>query len=115
MVMGNIGLTLFLIRRTIEYIEGLLQTDIETNKSIGRFGANAIAGHLAGKVNVLTHCNTGSLATCGFGTALGVVRSLFEKNQLGNVFFIIKWNRQFHNYDPSDVCVCDVLKYTRLL
>jgi methylthioribose-1-phosphate isomerase len=31
-----------------------------------------------GKLRVLTHCNTGSLATAGFGTALGVIRALHE-------------------------------------
>ena len=66
----------------MEYIEALLQTDIETNKAIGKHGADVIRRD-GTKVNVLTHCNTGSLATAGYGTALGVVRSLFEQNQLG--------------------------------
>jgi methylthioribose-1-phosphate isomerase len=30
------------------------------------------------KVSILTHCNTGSLATGGYGTALGVIRSLHQ-------------------------------------
>ena len=34
------------------------------------------------KVNVLTHCNTGSLATGGYGTALGVIRALKELGHL---------------------------------
>ena len=33
-------------------------------------------------VSILTHCNTGSLATAGYGTALGVVRALHAKQQL---------------------------------
>lgn len=37
-------------------------------------------------VRVLTHCNTGSLATAGYGTALGVVRSLFKAGRLERVF-----------------------------
>lgn len=34
------------------------------------------------KISVLTHCNTGSLATAGYGTALGVIRRLHELGQL---------------------------------
>ena len=30
-------------------------------------------------MNILTHCNTGSLATAGYGTALGVIRALHER------------------------------------
>jgi hypothetical protein len=44
-----------------------------------RGSANARPG---GKVTVLTHCNTGSLATAGYGTALGVVRALHEQGRL---------------------------------
>ncbi len=38
------------------------------------------------KVSVLTHCNTGSLATGGFGTALGVVRALHARGALERVY-----------------------------
>jgi len=34
----------------------------------------------------LTHCNTGSLATAGYGTALGVIRSLFGKSLLEHAY-----------------------------
>ncbi|WP_336368118.1 S-methyl-5-thioribose-1-phosphate isomerase [Marinobacter sp. C2H3] len=37
-------------------------------------------------LNVLTHCNTGALATGGYGTALGVIRRLHELNRLERVF-----------------------------
>lgn len=45
--------------------------DIAANHAMGRFGSELIAPGSA----VLTHCNTGALATGGFGTALGVVRA----------------------------------------
>ncbi len=51
-------------------------------QSIGRHGAEAVmeAIQLAGtgpsKARILTICNTGSLATAGYGTALGVIRAL---------------------------------------
>lgn len=39
-----------------------------------------------GPVSVLTHCNTGALATGGYGTALGVIRRLHEENLLTRVY-----------------------------
>jgi methylthioribose-1-phosphate isomerase len=45
--------------------------DIAANREMGRLGAALIAPGSA----VLTHCNTGALATGGYGTALGVVRA----------------------------------------
>merc|ERR1711871_1092885 len=55
--------------------------------AIGDAGAEAIL-KASGKnlVNVLTICNTGSLATAGYGTALGVVRSLHNKGVLKHVY-----------------------------
>src|SRR2546425_1166592 len=49
----------------------LFNADLETNRAIGRAGAAL----LPDGARVLTHCNTGSLATAGHGTALGVIRS----------------------------------------
>ena len=61
--------------------------DIETNKAIGANGANEIKSvYPSKKVRILTHCNTGSLATAGYGTALGVIRALFEKKELDHAF-----------------------------
>ncbi|PID43409.1 MAG: S-methyl-5-thioribose-1-phosphate isomerase [Proteobacteria bacterium] len=67
------------------------QDDIAGNVRMGREGAAFISARLAARgidrpVNVLTHCNTGSLATGGFGTALGVVRSLAAEDRLGMVY-----------------------------
>ncbi len=45
--------------------------DVAINKRMGKFGADLIPDG----ATVLTHCNTGSLATADFGTALGVIRS----------------------------------------
>ncbi|CAH2071628.1 unnamed protein product, partial [Iphiclides podalirius] len=74
--------------RFITSIESMLKKDIEDNKAIGTFGCEAILNTLKcdGQVTVLTHCNTGSLATAGYGTALGVIRSLFESNKLEHVY-----------------------------
>ncbi len=47
-------------------------------------GADLIAGE--GAVELLTHCNTGALATAGIGTALGVVREVAQRGRLGRLW-----------------------------
>lgn len=47
------------------------EDDIVANRRMGEFGADL----LEGAEGILTHCNTGSLATGGYGTALGVIRA----------------------------------------
>lgn len=63
----------------------MLDKDISDNKAIGTHGAEAILANVSGDsgIRVITHCNTGSLATAGYGTALGVVRKLHELKRLG--------------------------------
>ncbi len=67
--------------------EKMLADDVNTNKAIGAHGAKRIL-EIVGrpKIRVLTICNTGSLATAGYGTALGVVRSLHEQGRLEHVY-----------------------------
>lgn len=63
--------------------EAMLESDVADNRAIGKYGADAILSNAAGTgIRVLTHCNTGSLATAGYGTALGVVRALHERGNL---------------------------------
>ena len=56
--------------------------DIEINKKIGDYGAMVVPKG----ATILTHCNAGALATVGYGTALGVVRSAFAKDPSIQVF-----------------------------
>lgn len=56
--------------------------DIAANRRMGELGA-ALIGAGSG---VLTHCNTGSLATGGYGTALGVIRAAWAAGKLSNVY-----------------------------
>lgn len=56
--------------------------DIEINKRIGDYGAEVVPKG----ATILTHCNAGGLATVGYGTALGVVRSAFAKDNTIQVF-----------------------------
>ncbi|KAM6149196.1 methylthioribose-1-phosphate isomerase isoform 1-T1 [Erethizon dorsatum] len=75
--------------RVICYAEDMLEKDLRDNRSIGDLGAHHLLDRAApqgGKVTVLTHCNTGTLATAGYGTALGVIRSLHELGRLERAF-----------------------------
>jgi methylthioribose-1-phosphate isomerase len=57
--------------RLVDEALAIFREDIESNRAIGRFGAELIADG----DTVLTHCNAGALATAGdYGTALGVIR-----------------------------------------
>jgi methylthioribose-1-phosphate isomerase len=58
------------------------EEDIQANRRMGELGA-ALLTDLAG---VLTHCNTGSLATGGYGTALGVIRSGWAHGKIRAVY-----------------------------
>jgi methylthioribose-1-phosphate isomerase len=52
--------------------------DIAANYKMGELGADV----LANANGILTHCNTGALATGGYGTALGVIRSAYARNPI---------------------------------
>jgi len=60
----------------------ILNDDIEINKKIGEHGSEIVPKG----ATILTHCNAGALATAGYGTALGVVRSAFAKDNTIQVF-----------------------------
>ena len=56
--------------------------DVRANRALGEFGA----GLLEAGAEVLTHCNAGALATGGYGTALGVIRSAHAQDKIRNIF-----------------------------
>lgn len=56
--------------------------DIEINKKMGDYGAEVVPKG----ATILTHCNAGALATVGYGTALGVIRSAYAKDPTIKVF-----------------------------
>lgn len=58
------------------------QEDIDANYRIGDLGASLIKE----RCSILTHCNAGALATGGYGTALGVVRSAYLAGVVDQVF-----------------------------
>ena len=54
----------------VDEAQKMLVEDIAANEAMGRHGATLMPS----SGGVLTHCNAGALATCGYGTALGVIR-----------------------------------------
>ncbi|GAP97195.1 S-methyl-5-thioribose-1-phosphate isomerase [Leptolyngbya sp. NIES-2104] len=78
---------------SVEYLrEALLlaakqiqEDDLDTCRSIGDHGLAALPS-TPEKLRLLTHCNAGALATAGYGTALGVVRSTWAANRLERVY-----------------------------
>lgn len=66
----------------IREAEAIHREDVAMNRAIGAAGA-AIVPHGA---LILTHCNAGAIATGGYGTALGVVRSAFTQGKVEMVY-----------------------------
>jgi methylthioribose-1-phosphate isomerase len=57
--------------------QAVLNEDIETNRQMGQAGRGVISDG----ATVLTYCNAGSLATAGYGTALGVIRAAIAQGK----------------------------------
>jgi methylthioribose-1-phosphate isomerase len=67
--------------------DAMYEEDIAACKAMGAFGAALLPDEgVAGWIGVLTHCNAGALATCGYGTALGVIRSAVEQGKKIKVY-----------------------------
>ena len=69
-------------QKTVALARRMYDEDIAACKRMGQFGAELLPA--AG--TVLTHCNAGALATCGYGSALGVIRAAVERGQKIDVF-----------------------------
>ena len=65
-----------------QYAQQLAEEDVAVNMQMASFGADLIPQG----AGVLTHCNTGSLATVEWGTALGVIRRAHEQGKAIHVF-----------------------------
>jgi methylthioribose-1-phosphate isomerase len=66
----------------IEEAQRMHAEDIAANQAMGKHGAALMPA----SGGVLTHCNAGALATCGYGTALGVIRAAVEQGKKIHVF-----------------------------
>ena len=75
------------VNEIVKHAQFMLERDVSDNKSIGTHGADDLLSrhtHPDG-VRLVTICNTGSLATAGWGTALGVARELQVRNKLRSI------------------------------
>jgi methylthioribose-1-phosphate isomerase len=65
----------------------LASEDKQSSTDMGNIGADWLINRLGAKpLTLLTHCNTGSLATTGTGTALGVIKELHHRGYVKEVF-----------------------------
>jgi len=82
--------------RILAEAHAMYEEDIAACRTMGAFGAALLpdegpgapadGSSSVGAIGVLTHCNAGALATCGYGTALGVIRSAVEQGKRIHVF-----------------------------
>jgi methylthioribose-1-phosphate isomerase len=78
---------------TVDYLKQVLLNtakqinaeDLQTCRAIGDHGLAALPKSPE-QLRILTHCNAGALATAGYGTALGVVRSAWSAGRLARVY-----------------------------
>jgi methylthioribose-1-phosphate isomerase len=68
--------------RLLAEAHAMYEEDIAACKAMGAQGGALLPDH----GGVLTHCNAGALATCGYGTALGVIRSAVEQGKHIHVY-----------------------------
>jgi methylthioribose-1-phosphate isomerase len=68
--------------RILAEAHAMYEEDIAACRALGKFGGAL----LPDEAGVLTHCNAGALATCGYGTALGVIRSAVEHGKRIRVY-----------------------------
>jgi methylthioribose-1-phosphate isomerase len=62
--------------------KAIFEEDLAMCRAIGKYGASIVPKG----AGILTHCNAGALATAGYGTALGVIRSAFENDPTIQVY-----------------------------
>jgi methylthioribose-1-phosphate isomerase len=68
----------------LEEATAVQREDVGANRAMGAFGADWLLEKVGAErpLRILTHCNTGALATAGWGTALGVIRELHARGRL---------------------------------
>ncbi len=78
-----------IVKELFKEAERIELEDYHANREIGGYGEVL----LPKRCRVLTHCNTGALATSGWGTALGVVRSAFQNGK--DIFVYVDETRPY--------------------
>lgn len=81
----NIGTVSEIKEILLKTAQDIQLEDLQTCRAIGDHGL-AVLPQNPEKLTILTHCNAGSLATAGYGTALGVIRSAWREKRLSRVY-----------------------------
>lgn len=92
--------------------EAIHEEDIENNQLMAELACNYIEKCTAVPFSMMTHCNAGSLATGGYGTALGVARLAWQRNLIDKVYAdetrpwlqgsrLTAWELQYENIPVS--------------
>jgi methylthioribose-1-phosphate isomerase len=68
--------------RLVAEAQAILDEDLAANRAMGEHGAALVPAN----ARILTHCNAGALATAGYGTALGVIRSAHAQGKVALVW-----------------------------
>lgn len=71
-----------LAQKMLQEAQTMCAEDVAINRCMGEIGEKL----LAPQARVLTHCNAGALATCGYGTALGIIRSAHQRNKIKQIW-----------------------------
>lgn len=75
------------VEEVLSLAQGVVADDEAANRRLGELGADWILERTgADRVRVVTHCNTGALATSAWGTAYGIIHELHGRNRLGLVY-----------------------------
>ncbi len=70
------------VPRLLQEAQQIHKEDVASNRTLGDLGA----GLIESTTSVITHCNAGALATGGYGTALGVIRSAWRDGKIEQVY-----------------------------
>ncbi|MGG6294309.1 S-methyl-5-thioribose-1-phosphate isomerase [Leptolyngbya sp. AN02str] len=81
----TVGQVDYLKQTLLETAEAIQLEDLQTCQAIGDHGLAALP-KTPHRLRLLTHCNAGALATAGYGTALGVVRSAWREERLERLY-----------------------------
>lgn len=81
----TIGSIAHIKQALLDAAQAIQAEDLQTCQAIGDHGLDALPQTPA-RLRLLTHCNAGALATAGYGTALGVVRSAWRDDRLERVY-----------------------------
>lgn len=75
------------VEQVLTLARGVVADDEAANRQLARTGANWILERTGlERVRVVTHCNTGALATSAWGTAYGIIHELHDRDRLGLVY-----------------------------